>query len=87
MYSFTMSEAGASDVVWNAVCAAQELDVAIEAMEEVAAAFSGLVHDTQWQADGVRALRERIASHLAASESEIGALHTRAAEVDRMLAS
>lgn len=86
MYSFTMSDAGVSDDAWNWLCATREIRVAIDALEEVAAAFSGLRHDTRWEAEGVRALRGLLDSLLAASESEIGDLHTRSAELDRMIA-
>lgn len=87
MSSFTLSDPAASDAVWNWMCAAREIGAAIEAMEETAGAFAGLVHDTHWQAEGVHALRERLAAHLAASQGEMGALHARAAEVDRMIGS
>ena len=87
MYSFTTADAGASEDVWIWISAAQEVRAAIDAVEEVAAAFSALLHDTHWNAEGVRALRALLHSLLAASKGEVADLHARSAEIDTVMAS
>lgn len=87
MYSFTMADAGASEDVGIWISAAQEVRAAIDALEEAAAAFSVLLHDTNWESEGVRALRALLGSLLAASKGEIADLQARSAEIERVIAS
>ncbi|CAH0203294.1 hypothetical protein SRABI76_02072 [Microbacterium oxydans] len=83
MHSFFMAEASTSDDVWTWFCAARELRTAIEIVEDASAVLAGLVVDTAWEADGVRALQDRIVALRVAAEHELGELQIRSDELDR----
>jgi hypothetical protein len=82
MHSFTMAGPQTSVDVWTWYQAAREVRNAIEIMEDVAAMLSGLLADTEWEAAGVRALRDALRGVQSASRAELGELHARSAELD-----
>lgn len=85
MHSFTIAETGTSADAWACLQAASAVDEAVTALNSVGAALVGLTVDTEWQADGVRALHERLVAFQSAAGAEVGRLSSRAWELDRAL--
>lgn len=86
MHSFTIAESGTSADAWACLQAAAAVDEAIAALDAAGAALVGLTVDTEWQADGVRALHDRLVALQASAGAEVGRLSSRSWELDRALA-
>ena len=86
MHSFTIAESGTSADAWACLQAAAAVDEAIAALDAAGSALVGLTIDTEWQADGVRALHDKLVAFQTGAGSEVGRLSTRAWELDRALA-
>lgn len=86
MHSFTIAESGTSADAWACLQAAAAVDEAIAALDAAGAALVGLTVDTEWQADGVRALHDRLVALQTSAGAEVGRLSSRSWELDRALA-
>lgn len=58
MHPLMRSETGTVDDPWARLAAIRELRSAMGSLDDACAALVGLVADTNWQSDGVRALHE-----------------------------
>jgi hypothetical protein len=58
MHSLMNIETVRAEDAWQRLAALRELRVAIAALEEACALLVGLIDETTWQSDGVRALHE-----------------------------
>jgi hypothetical protein len=85
MHSFAIAESGASADAWACLEAGLAVDAAIAALNAAGAVLTGLTADTGWEADGVRALHDKLVSFHAVAQAEIGRLSSRAWELDRAL--
>jgi len=85
MHSFTIAESGTSADAWACLQASSAVDEAISALNAAGAGLVGLTVDTEWQADGVRALHERLVAFQSTAGVEVGRLSSRAWELDRAL--
>lgn len=86
MHSFTIADSGTSADAWACLQAAAAVDEAIAALDAAGAALVGLTVDTEWQADGVRALHDRLVELQTSAGVEVGRLSSRAWELDGALA-
>lgn len=60
MHSLMNTETGAVDDTWARLAALRELRAAMGALEDAGALLVGLIEDTRWRSDGVRALQESL---------------------------
>ncbi|WP_223622992.1 hypothetical protein [Microbacterium sp. EST19A] len=58
MHPLMNIETGTVDDAWARLAALRELRAAMGALEDAGASLVGLVDDTTWRSDGVRALHE-----------------------------
>lgn len=87
MLNFIAAEAWTSQSLWDLACARRAVADAIDALEDAGAALMPLVGDSEWQAEGVRALHELIVEFRARAASDIGELRSRLWEIDASAAS
>ena len=83
MHSIAMASSGTSVDTWSCALAGVAVDNAITALNAAGATLIGLTADTEWDADGVRALHEKLVSFQSGVAVEVGRLNTRAWEIDR----
>lgn len=84
MYSFAMAGAGSSEALWAWFAARREIESAIAALDEAAAALVALVADSDWQSDGVRALHALLSDLRSRASAQIASLSERARELERV---
>lgn len=86
MHSFTHAEAGVSEALWAQVSALQDVRSAMTALDTAGAALVGLVDDSDWRSDGVRALNELLRRLTERTGEQRGALAVREWELERVVA-
>ncbi|WP_136055853.1 hypothetical protein [Microbacterium sp. K24] len=81
MHSLMNIETGAVDDAWARLAALRDLRAAMSALDDACALLVGLIDDSRWRSDGVRALHElleemlRLASgHAATVRGKVWAL-------------
>lgn len=82
MYEIDALSPGYPGGLWPRIAAARALAEAIEALQDAGTALLPLLADSDWQADGVRALHDLITELLDAGAAEVGVLLARQGEVD-----
>lgn len=60
MHSLMNIEIGVVDDPWARLAALRELRAAMSALDDACASLVGLLDDSRWRSDGVRALHERL---------------------------
>lgn len=83
MHTFTIAASGTSVDTWACLQAAQSVNDAIASLDAAGAALIGLTTDTEWSADGVRALNMKLESFQTRASTETGRLQTRVHEIER----
>lgn len=84
MYATDIAQGGASESLGAWFAAGRALDRALDAFETAGAALSGVVAETDWHADGVRALHTALGDLLSHIEVEHGRVAGRQWELERM---
>lgn len=87
MLNVIAADAWGSDAVWSWYCARHAVGDAIVALEDAGAALLPLIDQSDWHAEGVRALHELILELRARTASEVGELSGRLWEIDALGAS
>ncbi|MFK4762303.1 hypothetical protein ACI3KS_15340 [Microbacterium sp. ZW T5_45] len=87
MSSFMTTGTGSFDEMWARFHAQQALAGAIDSLDAAGAALVSLTADTQWSADGVRALNQKLGDAQSAAGAEAALLRTRSWELDQAAAS
>lgn len=87
MLNITAAEPWASEALWAWSCARRAVCDAIGALEDAGAALQPLIDDSEWHAEGVRALHELIVELRARTVSEIDELRSTLWEIDAVAAS
>ena len=82
MYSFVNTQSIGSDALWSWSSARRELDDALHTLDDAGAALVGLIDDSDWRSDGVRALNEVLSRVRQTVRVEVGQLRMRAGELD-----
>ncbi|WP_309104020.1 hypothetical protein [Microbacterium sp.] len=84
MYAIDIAQTGSSEALWAWFAAGREVDEALSELDAAGAALVPLVAETDWHADGVRALHTLLEDLRRQTESERGRLSARQWELERM---
>ena len=84
MYAIDIAGAGSSAALWAWFAAGREIDGALAALDDAGAALLPLVAETDWHADGVRALHALLDDLRLQTEEERGRLSAREWELERI---
>lgn len=82
MHSLTNIETVRAEDAWERLAALRELRVAEAALEEACTSLVGLVDETTWQSDGVRALHELLADMQRLARGHLGTVTGRVWELE-----
>ncbi|WP_243228546.1 hypothetical protein [Microbacterium sp. CIAB417] len=82
MHSIDMAAAWTPEQLWGWHSARRSVSDALAALDEVGAALLPLIADTEWQAEGVRALHVEIESFSAQCASAAATLRARLWELE-----
>jgi hypothetical protein len=81
MHSLMNIETVRAEDAWERLAALRELRMAIAALEEACASLVGLVAETTWQSDGVRALHELLEDMHRVASGHVGTITGRVWEL------
>ncbi len=87
MYAFAIADTGGSEAAWALILAGHAVDEAVQALDAVGAALDPLIADTEWESEGVRAVRRELLGYRDGAAAEVARLHERSREMERALAS
>lgn len=77
MYDVDIARSWTPDELWARFAAERAIDDAIAALEEAGASLAPLIADTDWRAQGVRALHEELRAFSTGAAAEITQLRSR----------
>lgn len=83
MYSFAIADGAASEALWAWARARWAVTAAIDALDTAGACLVGIIADTGWESDGVRALTDTLDDLEARSGDVSGGLRVTEWELGR----